>query len=105
MALLVLGVLAGAFIAFGAVFMTVVMTGWQGDRPSVLSGPTAAITSTTKWYGLGMTLPVAKNADGSAITGTVQDEFIAKGQALGHQAAEALAVACGGRLMVVGNHQ
>ena len=31
-ALLVLGVLAGAFIAFGAVFMTVVMTG-AGDLP------------------------------------------------------------------------
>jgi len=57
--------------------MTVVMTGWQGDRPSSLSGSTAAITSTNKWYALGMTLPVARNADGSAITGVVQDEFIA----------------------------
>lgn len=57
--------------------MTVVMTGWQGDRPSTLSGASAAITATQKWYALGMTLPVARNADGSAITGTVQDEFIA----------------------------
>ena len=57
--------------------MTVVMTGWQADRPSSLSGATAAITSTKKWYSLGMTLPVARNADGTPITGAVQDEFIA----------------------------
>jgi hypothetical protein len=57
--------------------MTVVMTGWQADRPSSLSGATAAITSTRKWYALGMTLPIARNADGTPITGAVQDEFIA----------------------------
>ena len=57
--------------------MTVVMTGWQADRPSSLSGATAAITSTKKWYALGMTLPIARNADGTPITGAVQDEFIA----------------------------
>lgn len=57
--------------------MTLVMTGWQGDRPSTLGGTSAAISSTTKWYSLGMTLPVAKNPDGTSITGTVQDEFIA----------------------------
>lgn len=57
--------------------MTVVFSGWQGDRPSSLSGPTAAISTTAKWYAPGMTLPVAKNAGGASITGTVQDEFIA----------------------------
>jgi hypothetical protein len=41
-----------------------------------LSGATAAITSTTKWYAPGMTLPVAKD-NGAKITGTSQDEFIA----------------------------
>ena len=57
--------------------MTVVFSGWQGDRPSSLSGATAAISSTTKWYAPGMTLPVVKDATGARITGTVQDEFIA----------------------------
>ena len=57
--------------------MTVVFSGWQGDRPSSLSGATAAITSTKTWYAPGMTLPVAKDATGAKITGTVQDEFIA----------------------------
>jgi hypothetical protein len=56
--------------------MTVVFSGWQGDRPSSLSGSSAAITSSTKWYAPGMTLPVAKD-NGAKITGTVQDEFIA----------------------------
>jgi Alpha/beta hydrolase domain len=56
--------------------MTVVFSGWQGDRPSSLSGPTAAITSSTRWYAPGMTLPVAKE-NGAKITGTAQDEFIA----------------------------
>lgn len=56
--------------------MTVVFSGWQGDRPSTLSGSSAAITSTTKWYAPGMTLPVAKD-NGAKITGLVQDEFIA----------------------------
>jgi hypothetical protein len=57
--------------------MTVVLSGWQGDRPSSLSGATAAITSTKTWYPPGMTLPVAKDAAGAQITGLVQDEFIA----------------------------
>jgi len=57
--------------------MTVVLSGWQGDRPSSLSGATAAISSTKTWYALGMTLPVAKDAAGAKITGGVQDEFIA----------------------------
>jgi hypothetical protein len=56
--------------------MTVVFSGWQGDRPSSLSGSTAAINSTTKWYAPGMTLPVAKD-NGAKITGSSQDEFIA----------------------------
>ena len=74
------GVVAGVGAGSGFLMkqgMTVVMSGWQGDRPSVLSGPTAAITSTQKWYAVGMTLPVAKGASGASITGTVQDEFIA----------------------------
>jgi hypothetical protein len=57
--------------------MTVVLSGWQGDRPSSLSASTAAITSTKTWYAPGMTLPVAKDAAGAKITGGVQDEFIA----------------------------
>jgi hypothetical protein len=56
--------------------MTVVFSGWQGDRPSSLSGATAAITSTKKWYAPGMTIPVAKE-NGARITGASQDEFIA----------------------------
>jgi len=59
--------------------MTVVFSGWQGDRPQSLNVPTAAINSTTKWYAPGMTLPVAKDVanGGASITGGVQDEFIA----------------------------
>ena len=59
--------------------MTVVFSGWQGDRPQTLNVPSAAITSTTRWYAPGMTLPVAKDVanNGASITGTVQDEFIA----------------------------
>ncbi len=74
------GVVAGAGAGSGFLMkqgMTVVISGWQGDRPSTLTGPTAAITSTQKWYAVGMTLPVAKGAAGASITGTVQDEFIA----------------------------
>ena len=55
---------------------TIVFSGWQGDRPQTLNVSSAAISSTTKWYAPGMTLPVATNA-GASITGTVQDEFIA----------------------------
>ena len=59
--------------------MTIVFSGWQGDRPQSLNIPTAAITNSTKFYAPGITLPVARDvANGSApITGTVQDEFIA----------------------------
>ena len=56
--------------------MTVVFSGWQGDRPQTLNVTSASISSTSKWYLLGMTLPVATNS-GASITGTVQDEFIA----------------------------
>ena len=62
--------------------MTVVLSGWQGDRPSSLSAATAAITSTKTWYAPGMTLPVAKDATGAKITGGVQDEFIADSASL-----------------------
>ena len=59
--------------------MTIVWSGWQGDRPQTLGGPTAAISSATRWYAPGMTLPVAVDAanGGAPITGAVQDEFIA----------------------------
>lgn len=59
--------------------MTIVFSGWQGDRYQTLNVPSAAITSTTKWYAPGMTLPVAKDManGGASITGAQQDEFIA----------------------------
>ena len=59
--------------------MTIVFSGWQGDRAQTLNVPTAAISSSNKWYMPGMTLPVAKDVanGGVAITGGVQDEFIA----------------------------
>ena len=59
--------------------MTIVFSGWQGDRNQTLNVPSASITSTTKWFAPGMTLPVAKDVanGGASITGTVQDEFIA----------------------------
>jgi len=59
--------------------MTVVFSGWQGDRPQTLNVPSASITSSTKWFAPGMTLPVAKDVanGGASITGGVQDEFIA----------------------------
>jgi len=59
--------------------ITVVWSGWQGDRPQTLNVPTAAITATTKWYAAGMTLPTALDAanKNAQITGPVQDEFIA----------------------------
>jgi Alpha/beta hydrolase domain len=58
---------------------TIVWSGWQGDRPQTLNVATAAISSTTKWYAPGMTLPVALDANNASarITGGVQDEFIA----------------------------
>jgi len=58
---------------------TMVWSGWQGDRPQTLTGATAAISTTTRWYAPGMTLPIALDpANGNAkITGVVQDEFIA----------------------------
>jgi hypothetical protein len=59
--------------------MTLVWSGWQGDRPQTLDVASAAISAATRWYAPGMTLPVALDAaNGNArITGTVQDEFIA----------------------------
>lgn len=59
--------------------MTIVFSGWQGDRIQTLNVPSAAITSSTKWYAPGMTLPVAKDLanGGASITGAQQDEFIA----------------------------
>jgi len=73
--------LASAGLGAGSAWLmkqgyTVVFSGWQGDRPQTLNVASAAISSTTKWYAPGMTLPVAK-INGAAITGTVQDEFIA----------------------------
>jgi len=53
---------------------TVVWSGWQGDRPQTLNGASAQITSSTPWFGPGMTLPVAYGTGGAAITGVVQDE-------------------------------
>ena len=58
--------------------MTVVWSGWQGDRPQTLTGSSAAITASQKWYPPGMTLPVAKDPTTKGqIAGQVQDEFIA----------------------------
>jgi hypothetical protein len=59
--------------------MTIVLSGWQGDRPQKLGGPAPdAISATNRWPVLGMTVPVANAANGNArITGQVQDEFIA----------------------------
>ncbi|RCW66670.1 alpha/beta hydrolase domain-containing protein [Pseudorhodoferax soli] len=58
---------------------SIVWAGWQGDQPQTLTGATAAITGTQRWYAPGMTLPIAVDvANGNApITGGVQDEFIA----------------------------
>jgi len=59
---------------------TIVLSGWQGDRPQslrVASPP--PISDKNTWPLLGMTLPIAKDAANGnvAITGTVQDELIA----------------------------
>ena len=61
--------------------MTIVWSGWQGDRPQTLNIASAAISNTTRWYAPGMSLPVAMDAanGGARITGQVQDEFIADG--------------------------
>lgn len=58
---------------------SIVWAGWQGDRPQVLTGSTAAISATQRWFAAGMTLPVAVDvAHGNApLTGTVQDELVA----------------------------
>ena len=59
---------------------TIVLSGWQGDRPQRFSiDRPAAITDKNKWPVIGMTVPVARDvANGNApITGKVQDEFIA----------------------------
>jgi len=76
------GVVAGAGAGNGFLMnrgMTIVWSGWQGDRPQSLTGASAAISGTTKWYAPGMTLPVALDAakNNAHMTGTVQDEFIA----------------------------
>ncbi len=76
------GVVAGAGAGNGFLMnqgMTMVWSGWQGDRPQKLNVATAAISTTTKWYAPGMTLPVAHEGglSGARITGGVQDEFIA----------------------------
>ena len=59
--------------------MTLVWSGWQGDRPQTLNVASAAISAATRWYAPGMTLPVALDAANAnaPITGAVQDEFIA----------------------------
>ncbi len=59
--------------------VTVVWSGWQGDKPQSLNVSSALITSAKKWYGPGMSLPVAldKANNNAHITGQVQDEFIA----------------------------
>ena len=58
---------------------TIVLSGWQGDRPQSLRGSPPPISDKNTWPLLGMTLPIAKEAANAnvAITGTVQDEFIA----------------------------
>ncbi len=60
--------------------MTIVLSGWQGDRPQKFNVPQPdPISATNRWPVLGMTVPVAHDAaKGNAqITGQVQDEFIA----------------------------
>ena len=58
--------------------MTIVWSGWQGDRPQTLAAANASISTTQKWYPPGMTLPIAKDpVTKGSITGQVQDEFIA----------------------------
>ena len=59
---------------------TIVLSGWQGDRPQQLrTDKPAAISDKNTWPVIGMTLPVARDvANGNApITGKVQDELIA----------------------------
>jgi formate transporter len=57
MALLVLGILAGAFIAFGAIFMTVVLTG-SGQMPWGLARLLAGLS-----FSLGLILVIAGGAE------------------------------------------
>jgi len=59
---------------------TIVLSGWQGDRPQKLqTDKPAAITDKNTWPVIGMTVPVARDvANGNTpITGKVRDEFIA----------------------------
>ncbi len=49
--------------------VTVVWSGWQGDTPMSAHTPAAGTA-------VGTAFPIAKQADGSAVTGTVRDEFI-----------------------------
>ena len=59
--------------------ITLLWSGWQGDRVQTLQGASAAISSTQRWYAPGMSLPVAldKANANARVTGRVQDEFIA----------------------------
>jgi len=59
---------------------TIVLSGWQGDRPQQFrTDKPAAISDKNTWPVLGMTVPVAHDVtNGNApITGKVRDEFIA----------------------------
>ena len=59
---------------------TIVLSGWQGDRPQQFRiDKPAAISDKNTWPVIGMTVPVARDmTNGNApITGKVQDEFIA----------------------------
>jgi len=59
---------------------TIVLSGWQGDRPQQfrIEKP-AAISEKNTWPVIGMTVPLARDVSNgnTPITGTVQDEFIA----------------------------
>jgi len=64
--------------------MSIVWSGWQGDIAQSLSdlalkGNTPSISSSTKWYVPGMSLPIAKDVkhNNAPITGVVQVEYIA----------------------------
>ncbi|MCD5997472.1 hypothetical protein KDX38_28435 [Pseudomonas sp. CDFA 602] len=68
--------------------VTIVLSGWQGDRPQALGvAEPDGISASNRSPLLGMTVPVANAQNGKQrITGVVQDEFIAdsdKGNLLG----------------------
>ncbi len=59
---------------------TIVLSGWQGDRPQQFGiDKPAAISDKNTWPVIGMTVPVARDVrNGNApITGKIEDEFIA----------------------------